>query len=230
MCPRAENEDAAGGWAIERQTTERVPVGQRHRRRGKVWTVVVDDRDIGVHDGDGRAPIGEHGEIVCAQRRRIVGVEIEHRRDVRRRENDVHVGRGDIAVDGTVVDGDLDDAVSSGNARGVEDHLVQGRLIVRERGRAAEREDAGEGIVARSRDAGRQCPGDKRVARLPVDVDRDPGRLDRRAVGVGDGNVGVGDRYRQPAVGECRGIVRPAAIGVVGVEIEVRRNGGTRYA
>ena len=55
------------------------------------------------------------------------------------------------------------------------------------------------------------------------------GRLDRRAVGVGDGNVGVGDRYRRPVGGECRGIVPPAAIGVVGVEIEDRRSGGTRY-
>src|SRR4029077_10980953 len=84
--------------------------------------------------------------IVCARRRRIVGVEIERRREVRRRENDVHVGRGDIAVGGTVVDGDPDDAVSSGNARGVEGHLLQGRLIGRARGRAAEREDASEGI------------------------------------------------------------------------------------
>ena len=92
-----------GGWEIERQIVEQLPVGQRHRRRGKCWTVVVDDRDIGVDDGDAWVPIGEHGEIVCARRRRIVGVEIEHRRDVRRWDNDVHVGRGEIAVGGTVV-------------------------------------------------------------------------------------------------------------------------------
>jgi hypothetical protein len=55
----------------------------------------------------------------------------------------------------------------------------------------------------------------------------DPGRLDRRAVGVGDGNVGVGDRYPRPATGGCRGIVRATAIGIVGVEIEDRRS--TRY-
>ena len=139
----------------------------------------------------------------------------------------MHEGRADIAVEGTVVDGDVNDAVGSGKARGVEDHLAQGRLVVRERGRTAERDDAGEGIVARSRDAGRQCPRGEYVARLPVDCERDPGRLDRRAVGVGDGNVGVGDRYRRPVGGECRDIVPPAAIGVVGVEIEDRRNGGT---
>ena len=52
-CPRAQNDDAAGGWASERQTIERLRVGQRHRRRGKCWTIVVDDRDIGVDDGDG---------------------------------------------------------------------------------------------------------------------------------------------------------------------------------
>ena len=117
------------------------------------------------------APIGEQGEEVRAQRRRIVGVEIEHRRDVRRRENDVHVGRGDIAVE------ELSLTVTRMMRSAVEilvvskATLAQGRLIVRERGRAAEREDAGEGIVERSRDAGRQRPGDKRVAREPVDCD-----------------------------------------------------------
>ncbi len=60
--------------------------------------LVVGYQDVGVRDGDGWAPIGEGGEIVCARRRRIVGVEIERRRDVRRWENDVHVGRADIAV------------------------------------------------------------------------------------------------------------------------------------
>jgi hypothetical protein len=51
--PRTRNDDAAGGLAIERQTIERLRVGQRNRRRGKCWTVVVDDRDIGVDDADG---------------------------------------------------------------------------------------------------------------------------------------------------------------------------------
>ncbi len=37
------------------------------------------------------------------------------------------------------------------------------RLVFCQGSRAGERESAGEGIVGRSRDAGRQCPGDKHV-------------------------------------------------------------------
>ena len=146
------------------------------------------------------------GHIVHATDRRAVRVEIERRRDV---GNDVQEGRADIAVEVTVVDRDLNDAVSSGSARGVEDHLAQGCLVFCQGSLAGEREDAGNGIVGSRGDRYGQHPADReQIAGLRV-RQRDRRRFDRSAVGVGNGNVGVGDRYLRPAAGERRGIVRP---------------------
>ena len=132
--------DAGRRGPVEHQNIVGVGVRQRDRRRGELDVVAVGYQDVGVHDGDGWAPVGERGQIVHAADRRAVRVEIERRRDV---GNDVHEGRADIAVEGTVVDGDFDDAVSSGSARGAEDHLAQGCLVFCQGSRAGERENAG---------------------------------------------------------------------------------------
>ena len=185
--------------------------------------VAVGYQDVGVHDGDGWSPVCEGGQIVHATDRRAVRVEIERRRDV---GNDVQEGRADIAVEVTVVDRDLNDAVRSGSARGVEDHLAQGCLVFCQGSLAGEREDAGNGIVGSRGDRYGQHPADReQIAGLRV-RQRDRRQFDRSAVGVGDGNVGVGDRYLRPAAGERRGIVRPDdTIGIVEVEIEHRSSG-----
>ena len=129
-----------------------------------------------------------------------------------------------LLFESAVVDRHLDAAIGGGRRgeRVAVDHLAQRGLIVGERRRAAEREDAGDLTVARCRDAARQRAGDgEHVARVPRPSEyRDRRRLDRRAVGIGDQDVDVGDRYRRSAGRVCRRGVRSATGGIVGVEIE----------
>ena len=171
----------------------------------------------------GDAALRKPGEIVCAGRGRVVRVEVEHRRDVRRRDHDMHVHRRGIAVEAPVVDRYLDAAVGGGGRgeRAAVDHLAQRGLIVGERRRAAERDFAVERVVARCRDAGRQRAGDgEHVARVQaVSEYVDRRRLDRRVV-IGDQDVDVGDRDRRPAGRVCRRGVRSETTGIVGVEVE----------
>ena len=141
----------------------------------------------------------------------------------------MHVHRRGVAIERAAVDRHLNAAIGGrrGGERAAVDHLVERGLIVGERRRAAQREDAGARIVARCRDATRQRAGDgEQVARVQGPSEyRDRRRLHRRGVGIGDQNIDVGDWYPRSARRVCRRGVRPAGGGVVGVEVEFRKSG-----
>ena len=85
---------------VNGQTVPSVKVRECDGRGDKVWTVDVDDRDIGVDDGDSGSPVDEGRQIVDAAGRRAVRVEIEHRGVVHWIDSDrdnVGVGGGPVA-------------------------------------------------------------------------------------------------------------------------------------
>ena len=130
---------------------------------------------------------------------RVIGIEVDHRRAVVHRL-DLDQRRCDVAVDGAVIDDNLDGPgdVRRIGAVVVEFDLLQRELIVELRGDARERD--GSCARAGNRDAGRRCSDEgQNVVGLRVGQ-RDRGRGEVEIVVVDDQNVGIhdGDRRRRP--------------------------------
>ena len=104
-----------------------------------------------------------------------------------------------------------------------ERDLVQRRLVIGQRRRARQRQNAGADIVARRNNAGGQRPVHRQhIGRLVV-RQGDRRRLDVGVVHVRDGHIRVHNRHRRAVFGERRRVVGPRRRRVVHVQVQHRR-------